>query len=485
MLMSEFGVLCHITCLNNSYGLGDFGKTAYEFVDFLKKIGATVWEVLPLNLTNDFNCPYGAMSIFSFDEMFVDLEELCHMKLLNKKQLFCLKKYRNSDKVYFSQIKPKKLELFECAYKNLKEKTFLEEYSKKEKCVLDYAYWRVLLEVFGVSDWHLLDKKFWNRNSSAGKKFSLEHKEEILKYIFFQYILQKQWQNLKDYANKNGVKIFGDVPAYCDKASVEVFSNPKYVKLNKAFLPLATGGAPADEMCCDMQDWGTCVYDWDVLKKKNYAYLIERIKRLLERYDILRLDHFMAYVEHFEIPKEGKRKPQFVKAGGKEFFERLSRKVSFEKLVVEDIGVVTKECQEVIKNFQLTRMKVLQFAFETNEKNPHLPEFAGKDCVYYTETHDSNTFMGFLKKLDNKQLLKVENLLDCKSKNLKKIQVSAIKKVLSSNAKIAMIPIQDLMFLDERFRMNIAGTAAGCWEYRLQNNFRKKIILNMKKYFKR
>ncbi len=483
--MAEFGVLCHVTCLNNRYGLGDFGKSAYKFVDFLKKIGASVWEVLPLNLANDFNCPYGAMSVFSFDEMFVDLEELCDFGLLEKKQLACLTQYKNSKKVEFSKIKPKKFELFECAYKNLKSKEFLDKFEKDDAHVFEYAYWRALREVFGENDWHFVDKKFWKLDSKDARRFVAENKEVFQKYIFFQYVLQKQWHNLKDYANKNGIKIFGDVPAYCDRASVEVFAHPKYVKLDKNFLPSATGGAPADNVDIVMQDWGTCVYDWEKLSEENFDYLIDRVKTLLERYDLLRLDHFMAYDEHFEIPKNGKDQPRFERGGGENFFEALGKNVSLKNIIVEDIGTMTNHCKKVQKKFDLAGMNVLQYAFDTDEKNPHLPDNVKDNVVYYTETHDNNTFMGFLKKLNDDQLDMVEKFLGCQNRGLKQTQIEAVKKVLASKAKIAIIPIQDLMFLDERFRMNIAGVAAGCWEYRLQKNFERMICGNVRRYFKK
>lgn len=480
--MSEFGVLCHVTCLNNRYGLGDFGKSAYEFVDFLKEIGASIWEVLPLNLSNDFNCPYGAMSVFAFDEMFVDLEGLCDMGLLERKQLGCLKKFRNTEKVQFAQIKPKKLWLFECAYKNLKNKDFLDEYATQDRHSFEYAYWKTLLEVFDVKDWHEVDKKFWKTDSKSAKKFVEENKNIFQKYIFFQFVLKKQWANLKEYANKSGIKIFGDVPAYCDKASVEVFAHPEYVKLDKNFLPSATGGAPSDNMTNFLQDWGTCVYDWKKLSEENYAYLVDRIKTLLGVYDILRLDHFMAYVEHFEIPKDGKTEPHFVKGGGDEFFTELKKQVSLSNVIVEDIGTVSKSCRDVMKKFNLAGMNVLQYAFDGDKKNPHLPDNVKRNSVFYTETHDGNTFMGFLKALDKERLKKVCLLLGCENESLKEIQSEAIRKVLNSKAKIAIIPIQDLMFLDERFRMNVAGVAAGCWEYRLQKNFKKIVSRNMSKF---
>jgi len=481
--MAEFGVLCHVTCLNNPYGLGDFGKCAYEFVDFLSEIGATVWEVLPLNLANDFNCPYGAMSVFSFDEMFVDLEELCEIGLLKRKQLKLLKKFKNSEKVNFSIVKPEKLRLFECAYNNLKSKSFLQDWVKTQPHIFEYAYWRTLLDVFGVKDWRLVDRKFWKKNSKAGKCFVEENKEVFQKYIFFQFVLQKQWENLKVYANKKGIKIFGDLPAYCDKASVEVFSHPEYVRLDKDMMPAFTGGTPADSIVGEIQDWGTCVYDWQKLKEEKYSYLIERMEYLLKQFDILRLDHFVAYIEYFEIPKSGKSKPKFVKGGGKEFFEELGKKIDLSRIVVEDIGTVNKSCLDVKKKFNLAGMSVLQFAFDTDESNPNLPRNVKENSIFYTQTHDYNTFMGFLKSLENSDLQRVSSLLNCQKTGLMEIQISAIKKLLNSKAKIAMIPVQDLMFLDERFRMNIAGVAENCWEYRLQKNFKKLIKNNVKRYF--
>ncbi len=482
--MAEFGILCHITSVYNKFGLGDFGKSAYDFVDFLKKIGATVWEVLPLNLANDFNCPYGAMSLHSFDEMFVDLEELCEFGLLEKWKLEALSKYKNSAKVKYDKIKPQKLALFECAFDHLKNRDFLDEFVKMNKHMWQYCYWRTLLEVFGVKDWHLVDRKYWDFEGGKAKKFVKETKNTFQKYAFFQYVLTRQWENLKEYANKNGIKIFGDVPAYCDRASVDVFAGPQYVKLDENFLPSSTGGSPADKMSSSLQNWGTCVYDWEMLEKDNFNYMIDRIACLMKKYDILRLDHFPAYVEHFEIPNGDESKARFVKGGGEKFFEKLAKKVEMKKLVVEDIGLFGNDCVEVKNKFNLCGMNVLQYAFDSDEKNLHLPSNVKNNTIYYTETHDSNTFMGFLKSLNKEELKKVARLLQAKTLKLKEIQICAIRNVLDSKAKIAIIPIQDLMFLDEKFRMNIAGVAANCWKFRLQKNFEKIVVKNTKRYFR-
>ena len=304
--MKGFGILCPVSALPAKHGVGDFGEEAYKFVDLLEKNKIDFWQILPLTKTNEFNCPYGCYSTHTIDEMYVDLNDLVKIGILQEKQIKNLEKYKKNKKIDYKNVKKEKLHLFEEAYKNA-DKTLINKsikFLKQKPYIENYAYFETLLEVFNQHDWRNIDKKYWKSNSLVGKDFIKKNKKIYEKYIFFQYILFFQWKKLKNYANSKGIKILGDLPIYCEKESLEVFSNPKYFKLDENLMPLATGGCPPDCFTDKGQDWGTCIFNWKEIKKDNYKYFIERIKNQLDKFDYLRLDHFIGYVEHYENSKQ-------------------------------------------------------------------------------------------------------------------------------------------------------------------------------------
>ena len=235
--MKEFGVLCHVTCLPAKTGLGDFGKSAYEFLDFLKSQKLSLWQILPLNNANEFNCPYGPLSTQAIDEMFVDLDDLKDRGLLEEKEYKHLYKFTKTKKVKFSKIRPEKERLFALAYSRIAEedKKQLEKIAKQHKHIYEYAYYRTMLAKFGQKSWRFVEDQYWDIYGKVGKMFVKENKDQFLKFVFFQYILHEQWTKIKTYANSLGIKILGDVPMYCDKDSVDVFAGKQLI--TSAYYP--------------------------------------------------------------------------------------------------------------------------------------------------------------------------------------------------------------------------------------------------------
>lgn len=481
--MKKLGILCHVTSLISKFGVGDFGESSFNFTNFLRDNNIQFWQILPLNNVNSYNCPYGSLSTETIDEMFVDLNDLICKGLLTQKDVSKLIKNSNTPKVNYKFVRSEKLKLFTKAYKALAkpELAKLQAYALKNPVIFNYAYYKTWLEVAKVYSWRDINKVYWNPNNLASKKFIEENKYVFTKYIFFQKTLFEQWAQVKKYANKNGIKIIGDLPIYSDKDSVDVFLNHKNFLLGTNYLPLATGGTPPDGFNTSGQDWGTCVWNWNYLKKTNYEYLINRIVNAHKKFDYLRLDHFPGLVEYYVNSKVKGVRSAYFKGGGLRFFTELGKNVNTNNLIIEDLFAMTPDCLAVKNLFKLKGMNVLQFGFDTDTNNPHLPQNVSKNAVYYLGTHDNNTFLGFLNGLNREQTKTVANLLNSKATIKKDIVISAINSMMASKSDIIILQAQDLLMQGEEHRMNVPGQAANCWEYKLPINYKFKIKQTLQK----
>lgn len=480
-MKKELGVLCHVTCLPSQFGIGDFGRSSFDFLDVLSENNINIWQILLLNDTNVFNCPYGAMSSFSIDEMFIAVEDLVERQLVKQKELKTLKRLKKTTKVNFEVVKKEKSRLLDIAYLNIDEtiKEKIKRFARSNSFIVDYAYYKVLLKTHNARDWRKTPKELWDRNSSKGQQFFKSTKNEIGRFIFAQYLLRDQWGNVRAYAKSKKVKILGDLPIYLDITSFDVFQNPHNFKLDKNFNNNVSGGVPADEFCSDGQDWGTCVYNWSFLEKNNFQYVLNRISFAKSLCDIVRLDHFTGYSKHFEIEKKNISEGKWKKGGGEKVFDAIKTKFGLKNFVIEDLGIITEEGKKIKEKFNLKGMNVLQFAFDGDKKNPYLPQNVCENSVYYLGTHDNNTFLGFLKDSSIETKLQIIKMTKSEKED-KDILVGCIKKMLASKSKTIILQIQDFLMQDKSARMNIPGTAVGCWEYRVPESYKKRFAKTIK-----
>ena len=481
-MSNNIGILCHITSLESNFGIGDFGQSSKDFIDFLSKHNIKVWQILPLNETNIYNCPYSSNCFFSYDPMFLDVEQLVSLELINKEEISGLYKLSKSNKIKFKQIKQEKRRLLHIAFNNLDQKYLsnLQQYSLSNPHMLRYATFKILLKYFNTNNWRDLNPCYRNVESPEYISFVEGNYKSILEELFIQYILEQQWLSIRNYATNQGITILGDIPIYPDPNSFDVFDCPEYYKLDQTTLnPLKYGGVPADDFCKDGQNWHTCIYHWDVIAKNNYHYMINKIQLMLQRYDLLRLDHFMGYVNHYEISALDENVGNWVAEGGEDFFEQLSQIIDFKKLTVEDLGIVTQNATDIIKKYNLKNMCVLQLSLTQDENEKYLPENVPVNCIYYTGTHDNNTLVGYIQSLDKDKLQQFKKLLHINANKPKQIAVECIQQVLSSKSNLKIFPIQDLLLQDEKSRMNIPGKTEGCWEYKLPKNYQKILERNL------
>ena len=481
----NLGVLCHVSCLPNKYGIGDFGKCCYDFIDFLGKNNITIWQILPLSNTNQWNCPYGATSSLTFDEQYISPDYLVSLRLIDEKELKALKKCKNTHRVKFDIVKKEKLRLLNLAYDNASAEflTEVEEFSIIHPEFFDYGYYRALQKVNGVWDWHQMPKELWKKGSKEYKAFIKENKKEILRHVFFQYLLYTEWMLVKYYAKSRGVKILGDLPIYPDRTALDVMLNIKYFKLDKDYMPALTGGVPPDDFCEDGQNWGTCIYDWDKLQKDNYSWIITKLNVLQSYYDLLRIDHFAGFVEHYENNNADPTKSEWVKGGGIDLFNVIKEKCDLDRIVIEDLGIVRPEHKKVRSKFKLRGMSVLQFAFN-KPNHEYLPKNVKESSLYYLGTHDNNTYLGFLRTIEKEKKEKVFEYLDLPKMSDKQLVIASIKKLLSSRSNTIILQMQDYLMQNEKEKMNTPGKAEGSWEYRVPQNYKKRFEKNLKKFLK-
>jgi len=471
------GILLPITSLPSQFGIGDLGKGAYKFVDFLKDTKQSFWQILPLNPTESFyfNSPYHGTSAFAGNTLFISPEILFEEGLLEKGNLENLPQFSN-DKVEFDKVIELKKSFFEIAFGKFKIKSLRYEFEdfclNNSSWLDDFALFRALKGRFGVSwgDWL---EELRDRNSQALNAVKGELSEEIEKVKFLQFIFDKQWKALKEYANENGVHIIGDIPFYVDYDSVDVWVHPELFKLNENRKPYAVGGVPPDCFSSTGQLWGNPVYNWDKFREDKYEWWVKRFGRALETVDIIRIDHFRGFVAYWEVKAEEKTaiNGEWVNVPSYDFFNTLLKRFVSLPAIAEDPGIITTDVKEVMKHFGFPGMKVLLFAFgDDNPHNPYLPHMYEKNCVVYTGTHDNNTVKGwFEKEAKEDEKLRFFKYIG-KEVSVNEVNWEFIKLAMSSISDISIIPLQDILGLGEEGRMNIPGTIKDNWRFRFSEN---------------
>ena len=477
----ESGVLLAVSSLPGKYGIGTFGKEAYDFVDFLARSGQKYWQILPLGPTGYGDSPYQSFSTFAGNPYYIDLETLISEKLLTKKECSAAKLFdtvvgedgikRPSSKVNYEKIYFGKLPLLKKAFGRFdtKNKDF-QAFLKAEKFWLDdYAlYMAIKDEMGGIS---FLE---WDHDLKVGKKTAIAAaksrlKDEILYYSFLQYLFFRQWVKLKKYANDRDIKIIGDIPIYVALDSADTWRNPKLFQLDKDLNPVNVAGCPPDYFAKTGQLWGNPLYDWNYHEDTGYQWWIARIKQCFRLYDVVRIDHFRGFESFYAIPYGNKTAEigQWVRGPGISLFTAIARELgSHQPIIAEDLGFVTDSVRSLINTTGYPGMKILEFAFDGNPENDYLPFNLGRNCVIYTGTHDNETVVGWYKGLSPKYRKVVKEYLNIRSG--KEIHWEMIRYAFASVANTAIIPMQDLLGLDNEARMNIPSTLGNNWVWRMK-----------------
>lgn len=475
MIKRGSGVLLHISSLDSAFGIGDLGQGAFDFIDFLEQTKQRYWQILPLNPTNliSGNSPYSSASAFAVNSLLISPSLLVKDGLIKEKDLEVFKGIAQ-DKVDYERVYDSKAQIFTKAFERFKKdglnsafKTFCK---KNSSWLNDFADFMVFKSCFEQKCWTQWPIEIRDRDRQAMQSLREANSDAIMKEKFLQYLFFKQWLAVKKYANKKGVQIIGDIPIYVTYDSVDVWTNSEIFKLNKDKNIEFLAGVPPDYFSTTGQLWGNPVYDWDKLKEQDYAWWIKRVEHNLKLFDLIRIDHFRGFVDFWQVPagESTAINGQWVNAPARDFFKKLLNEFPDMPILAEDLGIITDEVRQTMKDFAFPGMKILLFAFyEDLVKHPYLPHNYSDNCAAYTGTHDNNTLRGWFDKelsLDDKKRLFEYIKQEVSVEDLNWV---LIKLLMDSIAKFVIIPMQDILGLSGEHRMNIPGIAHGNWQWRL------------------
>ena len=474
------GILLHPTCLPGRFGIGDLGRSAYEFIDFLERSGQKLWQVLPLGPTGDEHSPYIMnFSAFAGNPLMISLETLAEEGLLEADQLQPLPESGEPgySRVDFDRVIPVKYGYLKQAFDRFAQKLNKELNPEYEQFCREQAWWlddfvlfMALLEENGGKPWSQWERSIARREPDALEAKRQELKDSIAFQKFMQFQFFEQWRKLRAYANGKGIQIVGDVSIYVCHNSSDVWSSPETFKLDPQTLESAyIAGVPPDYFSATGQLWGNPVYDWNQIESTNFAWWIARFKATLLYVDIVRIDHFRGFEAYWEVPagETTAINGKWVKGPDAKFFEALKAAVGSLPVMAEDLGIITPEVEELRDRFDFPGMRILQFAFGGGSDNAYLPHHYIPNCVVYPGTHDNDTTIGWWQKAgDHEKQFVTKYWGYATPEDIHEINWLFISAALFSVADLAILPLQDVLGLDNRARMNDPSTNAGQWRWR-------------------
>lgn len=480
----ESGILLPLSSLPSDYGIGTLGEEAFFFADFLKKTDQTYWQLLPLVPVGKDNSPYSSTSSFAGEILYIDIEELIKDGLLSPDDITEKDFAKNTD---YKSVRKFKLPLLKKAADNFDtlQKDFISFKKENSHWLKDYALFMAIRDSYTGLNFLYWDDGLKYRLPDAIKEFSDSHKEEILFYEITQFIFYKQFFKFKSYASSLGIKLIGDIPFYVSFDSADVWANPDCFKLGRDMTPVLVAGVPPDVFSSDGQLWGNPIYNWDFQRKNNFLWWQQRLSHNAKMYDTIRIDHFRAFADYYTVPFGSKdaKNGKWEKGMGLYFWDCVKPAIGKTSIIAEDLGGETREVRQLIDDTGFPNMKVLQFAFDSDLKDPFLPKNFNRNCVCYTGTHDNDTTSGWYSKASKKEKLIFEKLVPADKSGSPVL--SLIAYAIKSKAKLVIIPFQDYLELDSTCRTNTPGVEKGNWEWRFEKeNINEKLIATVKRLTK-
>ena len=465
------GVLMHITSLPGQFGIGTFGKSAYEFVDFLEETKQTYWQILPLTTTSYGDSPYQSFSAVAGNLNLIDFSLLKEDGLLEESDYVKVNFGENPEKVDYALLFEARRPILEKAVANTsKNSEVLAEIEKFEaensSWLADYAEYMAIKESFGYKSFIHWDEDIKKGEETAREKYRTELQDSIRYYTVTQYFFFKQWLALKEYANEKGIKIIGDMPIYVSADSVEMWTMPELFKVDANNEPLYVAGCPADDFSPTGQLWGNPIYDWEKHKEQGFSWWIYRVQESFKIYDVLRIDHFKGFSDFWQIDKDAENAVNGTwEAGpGIELFQKIKEQLGDLPIVAENLGFIDAKAEKLLDDSGYPGMKILQFAFP-GEDNLDRPHHYTQNSVAYTGTHDNDVVNGWYEKLSESERELVSEYLN--RRDDEKITEAMIRGIYSSVSDYAIVTMQDLLDKDATSRMNVPSTVGGNWEWRM------------------
>lgn len=471
MRMRRSGVLMPVSSLPSRFGIGCFSREAYDFVDFLAASGQALWQILPLGPTGYGDSPYQSFSTFAGSPYYISLDALIEEGLLTEEECLSVDFGNDTGKVAYEKIYNTRFQLLRRAFERAdlradsEYKAFVGE---NEQWLKDYAMYMAIKDSLKGVSWIEWGEDIRLRKPKAMARYEKEFADDIAFYCYQQYLFSKQWRALKDYANKKGISIVGDIPIYVAFDSADTWANPELFWLDEANVPIEVAGCPPDAFSVTGQLWGNPLYKWAYHEETGFAWWIRRLSHCFDIYDIVRIDHFRGFDEYWAIPykDETAEHGMWKKGPGYKLFEAVKKTLGNREVIAEDLGFLTPSVLKLVKKTKFPGMKVLQFAFDAGGESDYLPHNYDNNCVVYTGTHDNDTVNGWIPSISRKDLAFARKYLNVRRNS--DLCESLIRTALGSVADTAVIPMQDYLGLGSEARINTPSTLGGNWEWRME-----------------
>ena len=460
------GVLLHPTSLPGASDNGDIGHQAYRFIEFIHACGFKVWQMLPLGPTHDDKSPYQCLSSHAGNPALISLDWLEDKGWLKRKKI----KLHETDDNYRLECLSFAADYFYQLNDAFWDKSIREFAEENKSWLDDYALFMAFKKRYRNNPWYDWPGPVRHRDTDTLNDARRDLNESIKQTFFDQFIFFTQWHEIRDYAKNYEIQLFGDMPIFVARDSADVWAQRENFLINSDGEMELIAGVPPDAFSDKGQRWGNPLFDWKHLQSTGFDWWKQRLNTQLKLFDLLRIDHFRGFQACWQIPQEDETaiNGNWVEVPGDELLDELFETFHYLPLVAEDLGVITEKVIELKKRFNLPGMKVLQFAFDGNNRNPHLPHNHEVDDVIYTGTHDNDTTMGWIhdEKMYNKAYF--EEYTNIKIKSDKQATWSLIRLAMSSVSFLSIIPMQDILMLDTSARMNIPGTITNNWKWRFE-----------------
>ena len=470
--MRTSGILLHISSLPSEYGIGTFGKEAYRFVDFLEKAGQTYWQILPIGITGYGDSPYQSFSSFAGNPYFIDLDLLSKDGLLEEEDYKDIDFGRDVEKTDYGKLYEKRYPLLRKAYKkfvakkNAEYDAFLKE---NQSWIFDFALFMALKDENGGACWQAWETPLKKREKAALEAAKSRLADDIGFYCVTQFIFFKQWFALKEYANKKGIKIIGDVPIYVALDSADVWSNPKNFELDSALAPVNIAGCPPDAFSEDGQRWGNPLYNWKKMKQDGFSWWCERVAFSAKIFDVLRIDHFRGFEAYWSIPAKDDtaQNGKWVKGPGNALFSTLEKRLGKLPIIAEDLGFLTPGVKRLLKKTGFPGMKVLEFAFDPSGNSEYLPHNINKNSVAYIGTHDNEPALLWFESVSEMTRKFAKEYMSLTKEE--GYNWGFVRTLLACPADTAIMQMQDLLGLSKGARMNTPSVVNENWTWRMRS----------------
>lgn len=458
------GILLHPTSLPGPYAGGDIGPSAFHFIDFLTQCGCSVWQMLPLGPTHDDGSPYQCLSVHAANPLLISIDWLVTKGWLD---LDDIKEDQKTSAFRLSCLHAAG-EHFRSINDHNWQQRFEAFRHQQQDWLRDYALFIAIKRANQGKAWMDWPEALRLRQARALQKTEKQYRSLIDQVEFEQFVFFTQWHELRDYANTHGVKLFGDMPIFVSLDSADVWADRHNFLLNDRGEAAFVAGVPPDAFSDEGQRWGNPLYDWSYMMADDFKWWHHRFKTQQELFDLIRIDHFRGFEAGWEIPADEDTaiNGHWVKVPGDQLLKSLFNEFDSLSLVAEDLGLITDEVHQLRDQFQLPGMKVLQFAFDGDRHNIYLPYNHEFNSVVYTGTHDNDTSLGWYLSLDYNSRHHLHEYLGVSDEQVLDMPWMLNRLALASAARLAILPMQDILSLDSSHRMNIPGTTEDNWRWR-------------------